>query len=127
MDIIISTTDDGSILEVLKDGTIIISRDNPIDIYVGDLKYRFLFIEPSEDGKQVTTEFINDGKESERMQLTIQVEKNELKSVFCPPVKIGTFVQDNISNGIYLSFNVRSLDGNSNHCLMFSYTLFKSR
>lgn len=127
MNIVISTTEDGSILDAIKDGTIVISRNSQIDITIEDLKYRFLFVEPTEKGQQIVTELVDEGKETECMKLTIQVEKNELNSVFCPPVKIGNIVRDNTSAGIYVSFNARSLDGKTSHCIMFNYTFFKSR
>lgn len=131
MDIKISATEEGKNLDVLRDGVVIISRGETIDFDIEELKYQLVFTEPIPDTPKMKTETVKeDGSETIKfMKMIIQVEKNELNSIFCPPALIGRLTRksDNSLHELYLSFNARSLDGTPSHCIVFSYTLFLSR
>jgi hypothetical protein len=131
MDIKVSVTEEGQVLDIIRDGVAIISRNDTIDFDIEDLKYQFVFTDPSPDSKQLETETIKEeGTDIIKfMRVKIQVEKKELNSIFCPPIQIGnlTSTSDNITHRLYLSFNARSLDGEKSHCIVFSYTLLLSR
>lgn len=131
MDINISITETSETVDVLKDGCIIISRGGKINFGIEDLKFQFKFCDPVPDGEKIKTEVIGeDGNESQKyMRVTIQIERNELNSVFCPPVQIGSLTRkdETTLRKLCLAFNARSLDGPTSHCIMFNYTFFLSR
>lgn len=130
MNIKITATEEGQNLEVVHDGTIVVSRGTTFEIAFEELKYQFVFIEPIPDTPILKTETIKEeGSDVIKfMKFTLQLAKNDLSSLFAPPVEIGKFKRANDDNHhkLYLSFNARSLDGDPSNCIAFSYTLFIS-
>lgn len=127
----ISITEEGNTIDAIKDGCIIISRGEGVNFKVEDLTFQFNFSDPMPDGEKIKTEVIDEnGSESKKyMKITIQVERNELNSLFCPPVVIGTLTKadETDPHKLYMSFNARSLDGPTSHCIMLNYSFFLSR
>lgn len=125
MEIKISTYYEGTELQVIDSGNVIIERSQVVNFSIEGLNYEFHFSEPQKNERIITSEIINSNDaEPKLMKLTVRIVKNELNSVFVPPTKIGTTDDNTV---IYLSFNARSLDGSSSNCILLIYTFFRSK
>lgn len=77
MNIKITATEEGQNLEVVRDGTIVVSRGTTFEIAFEELKYQFVFIEPIPDTPILKTETIKEeGSDVIKfMKFTLQLAK----------------------------------------------------
>lgn len=126
MDIKITTTIDSKNAEIIRQGSIIVDKSSDLSFEISDLKFVFHFEESKEKENLIKAETIkNQEGEPEFMRINVKVDPNELNSIFLPPAPIATIDDNGIQRTLYLSFNVRSLTGDRNNCILFLFTYFK--
>ena len=129
MNFAVSTSVDGSPVEVVKDGVVILEKNADLTFEIKDLhlKFVFRFEETTEKEELIKPMNItNANGEIAFMKITVKVDPNELNSIFLSPAALASFEESGVIHKLYLSFNARSLKGNNNNCILFLYTFFKS-
>lgn len=127
MDIKITTILDGTRIEVINQGSILVNRNQTLDFSIKNITYQFHFLEPKDGEPTIKTETVNGKSEDwQIMKLFVRVDFSELTSVFVSPTSIGTIAEEGKISTLYISFNARSLDGENSKCILMHYTFFKS-
>lgn len=118
MDIKFSTQE----YEIIKDGVIVAEADDRISFKFADLTFKLDIVTAVENENCWSQ--VNVSEDKKTITLPIRINWNYLSTTFTDRIKLATYEEGEIKKGLYLTYAINGLNGDTTKVYVFKYTIF---